>query len=112
MNKRIQKKKSQQKLRGGIKVYNLGYPRYFTDYAILTLIILPMIEPHGINISRPRMKGLINFIRKRRRLLDPSQYKTYIMSKAFMMRTPPEIITGEHRRYRSSEFMLFEREEW
>lgn len=109
MNKRIRKKKSRHKLRVGAKVYNIGYPRYFTDYAILTVIILPMIEPHDIRISRPRMKGLINFIRKRRRLLDPSPYKTFIMSKAFMMRTSPKIIVGEHRRYESSTFIPSEK---
>lgn len=110
MNKRIRKKNSRQKLRVGTKVYNIGYPRYFTDHAILTLIILPMIETHDIRISRPRMKGLINFIRKRRRLIDPSKCKNiYIMNKEFMMKTSPEIIVGEHRRYESSTFIPSEK---
>lgn len=92
MNKRIRKKQRKLKSRQiGDNTYTYNDIRIIQDSYISRYILFPIFFGKGYKLTRPKIRRLINYIRKKHRTY-PCQIK-----KEYMLTDQPKMVPGGER---------------
>ena len=101
MNKRIKKKQRKLKRQIGDNIYTYNDIKIIQDSYIARYIVFPIFFGKGYKLTRPKIRRLINSIRKKHRT-----YPCYQIKKEYTLTDQPKMIPGgEHIIYPSSIFI-------